>query len=283
MAELKPLASLSAGLLARKGSARPAMRRQTGLTGGGFSSHDDLGWNDMGYDVDPHDAAEQQGRTISHGLSPLPSHDMHEREDDAMRALNAAVDRAWDEPSTVEPLVPHAPVDMHADIPPVRLQQKRLALELSVEDHEEAAIAREAALETYDTAMESDALPMADAPMHPAPMPAMPVPEDIAAQDRAPIIVPAAPAAVVRDVAPASVRQTRPSKAPQERSRAGAKGNFAFTLRLDPERHLRLRLLSAASNRSAQQILIALVDDFFSSQPELDALAAQMPTSFSRN
>lgn len=37
-------ASLTAGLLARKGQARPAMRPQ----GYGFASDDDLGWNDMG-------------------------------------------------------------------------------------------------------------------------------------------------------------------------------------------------------------------------------------------
>ena len=49
----KPLASLSSGLLARKGQARPAMRPQ-GF--GGFGAppgvHDDLGWNDMGHDDD---------------------------------------------------------------------------------------------------------------------------------------------------------------------------------------------------------------------------------------
>ncbi|MEO5867507.1 MAG: hypothetical protein ABIS14_05335 [Sphingomonas sp.] len=47
----KPIASLSSGLLARKGHARPAMRPQ-GF--GGFGSlptaQDDLGWNDMGLD-----------------------------------------------------------------------------------------------------------------------------------------------------------------------------------------------------------------------------------------
>ena len=48
MRETKPFASLSSGLLARKGAAKPAMRPQ-GF--GGFASHnlDDLGWNDMGH------------------------------------------------------------------------------------------------------------------------------------------------------------------------------------------------------------------------------------------
>jgi len=45
MNEARPFASLSSGLLARKGTARPAMRPQ------GFGPHhgfEDLGWNDMG-------------------------------------------------------------------------------------------------------------------------------------------------------------------------------------------------------------------------------------------
>lgn len=56
MAESKPLASLTSGLLARKGAAQPAMRRQS-LTGYGntmpISFHDDLGWNDMGGESAP--------------------------------------------------------------------------------------------------------------------------------------------------------------------------------------------------------------------------------------
>ena len=44
--EAKPFASLSSGLLARKGAARPAMRPQGfGQVGNGL---EDLGWDDMG-------------------------------------------------------------------------------------------------------------------------------------------------------------------------------------------------------------------------------------------
>src|SRR3712207_9432797 len=47
MGEPKPFASLSSGLLARKGMAKPAMRPQGfGQMG---ASVEDLGWNDMGY------------------------------------------------------------------------------------------------------------------------------------------------------------------------------------------------------------------------------------------
>ena len=49
MGEPKAFASLSSGLLARKGGARPAMRPQGfgGQTGAGL---EDLGWNDMGFE-----------------------------------------------------------------------------------------------------------------------------------------------------------------------------------------------------------------------------------------
>ncbi|TCP36985.1 hypothetical protein EV292_101491 [Sphingomonas sp. BK235] len=43
----KPMAALSAGLLARKGQARPAMRRADTFTALATAG-DDLGWNDMG-------------------------------------------------------------------------------------------------------------------------------------------------------------------------------------------------------------------------------------------
>src|SRR3546814_19215476 len=66
MGEPKPLASLSAGLLARKGGARPAMRRQPlgsgpePLNSGGYG---DLCENAMGYYVDP-TQSEEHARTL---------------------------------------------------------------------------------------------------------------------------------------------------------------------------------------------------------------------------
>ncbi|WP_265587991.1 hypothetical protein [Sphingomicrobium arenosum] len=71
----KAFASLSGGLLARKGSARPAMRRQNfGQVGPG--GLDDLGWNDMGFDT-ANQPGEGEGASIEHinrnplsGLSP---------------------------------------------------------------------------------------------------------------------------------------------------------------------------------------------------------------------
>jgi hypothetical protein len=67
MSEPKPFASLSSGLLARKGAAKPAMRPQGyGTFGHGL---EDLGWDDMGYAA-PH-PVEHIPSSIS-ALTPAP-------------------------------------------------------------------------------------------------------------------------------------------------------------------------------------------------------------------
>jgi hypothetical protein len=72
MNEARPFASLSSGLLARKGAARPAMRPQ------GFGPHngfEDLGWNDM---VGPEPVDDFDGDLPEHvpssisALTPAP-------------------------------------------------------------------------------------------------------------------------------------------------------------------------------------------------------------------
>ena len=64
-----------------------------------------------------------------------------------------------------------------------------------------------------------------------------------------------------------------PRRAPRPRSAAGAKGKAAFTLRLDPQRHLKLRLACAMDGRSAQQIVTDALDQLLERTPELDAMA----------
>ena len=81
MGEPKAFASLSSGLLARKGAARPAMRPQGfGQVGSGL---EDLGWNDMGFEPpkpalapvrdDDHDAFGEQlpSRALRNPLAAL--------------------------------------------------------------------------------------------------------------------------------------------------------------------------------------------------------------------
>lgn len=50
----------------------------------------------------------------------------------------------------------------------------------------------------------------------------------------------------------------------------------AFTLRLDAERHLKLRLACTISNRSAQQVVTDALDQFIAGLPDVAHLAAQV-------
>jgi septal ring-binding cell division protein DamX len=61
---------------------------------------------------------------------------------------------------------------------------------------------------------------------------------------------------------------------------AGSKA--AFTLRLDAERHLRLRLLSAITHRSAQQLVTQALDALIADHPELADLAGALPGAEAR-
>ena len=66
-----------------------------------------------------------------------------------------------------------------------------------------------------------------------------------------------------------------PRRAPRPRSAPGSKAKAAFTLRLDPERHLKLRLACAVGGRSAQQFVTDALDQLLERIPELDAMAAK--------
>lgn len=66
----KPLASLSAALLARKGEARPAMRRPATAS---TPALDDLGWNDMGDDpIAPLPPVLAERRLLADAIAPAP-------------------------------------------------------------------------------------------------------------------------------------------------------------------------------------------------------------------
>jgi hypothetical protein len=64
-----------------------------------------------------------------------------------------------------------------------------------------------------------------------------------------------------------------PRRAPRPRSIAGSKAKAAFTLRLDPDRHLKLRLACAVDGRSAQQLVTDALDHLLERMPDLDGLA----------
>lgn len=65
--------------------------------------------------------------------------------------------------------------------------------------------------------------------------------------------------------------------APRARKAAVARGKrAAFTLRLDSERHLKLRLACTVKGRSAQQIVTEALDRLLGEMPDVAALAAHV-------
>lgn len=204
MAELKPIASLSGILLARKGAARPAMRRPMMGNGGAAAlAHDDLGWNDMGYDVDPDPTTPMDYEHDHHGFNPLAG------------------------------AVPDAK-------PEVRQQQERIA--------EQFESAPDVGFDSFEIEEEPIGAALTIVTMTPEP-----------------------------EVKPITRRGK--TDAPRSRARAvpGQKAKAAFTLRLDQDRHLKLRLACAVRNKSAQMLVTDALDAFLDSMPEIGQLAASVP------
>ena len=182
-------ASLSSGLLARKGAAKPAMRPQ------GFTSIEDLGWNDMGYAPQGDEGFE----------SEAPEH----------------------VPSSISALTP-APRAIRSEPEPFPIvaQQRAIAESFKVEDSDEPG-----------------------------------------------------PASVETAIAELPAKATPKSKivALPKRPALAAGKKAAFTLRLESERHLRLRLACAVTGRSAQQIVTSALDQFLEALPEVETMAQRIP------
>jgi hypothetical protein len=225
MGEPKPIASLSGLLLARKGAARPAMRRPT-TDGNASVSHEDLGWNDMGYDVNPDQNAPMD-------------HDHH---------------------FTRNPLANAVPEANSL----VREQQQMIArqLEAQAEVGFESVPVLPQQTPIIDEVVEAETPP-------PAVMRIVPT----VVSTIVPTVVPPTAPTAVTPPAVAAVEQVRKRAAP------GSKGKAAFTLRLDTDRHLKLRLACAVGNRSAQMIVTDALDAFLDNMPEIAQLAARIPAS----
>ncbi len=213
MSEPKSFASLTSGLLARKGGAKPAMRRQgTAFPDNNHGEHadadDDLGWNDMVYDVNPDHEADKNG-SVNH--NPLAG------------------------------AIPEA-------VPAVTKQQEEIAEKLSAQQPEDV-----------------------EPEKAPEPVPPAPVPVSISRE-----IAPIAEQSSIAKTNGKPASRTRKSR-PATRSRT-RKAKAAFTLRLDADRHLKLRLATAVKNVSAQQLVTKAVDEYLMTIPELDDLAERVPS-----
>lgn len=223
--EPKPFASLSSGLLARKGAARPAMRPQGfGQMGSGL---EDLGWNDMGFEpprptlasVPVGEEAFAPSRSNpALGLTPVSP--VHAVQDEIVQRF--ATDAGDDLDETAEPVA--------ADLPP-------LADILSEPAEVEAAAKPQVAFEE----------PICETPVVETPVQVVP-----------------------------SRKVAKPPVAPRSRASVG-KAKAAFTLRLDQDRHLKLRLACAVTGTSAQQLVTRALDELLETMPELEAMASRAP------
>jgi hypothetical protein len=81
----------------------------------------------------------------------------------------------------------------------------------------------------------------------------------------------------VRAALPEPEQATAPARPRRPRAAPGSKGKAAFTLRLDPSRHLKLRLACAVGGRSAQQLVTDALDRLLEEMPELDSMAERAP------
>ena len=239
MGEPKAFASLSSGLLARKGAARPAMRPQ-GFGAQSGAGLEDLGWNDMGF--------EPPKPTIT----PV-------RDEDHDAFGEELPDQPLRNPlSALTPIA--SPVhDQQAEI------QSRFANHDEDGEDENGEYVDETA-ELYDPESDGSA-PLGDEF------------EDEDGDDVDSYAVEPAPIAVIPQLVVERVPapSPKPVRGRRPRAQAGSKGKAAFTLRLDPSRHLKLRLACAVTGRSAQQIVTDALDQLLDGMPELDSMAERAP------
>ena len=262
MSDPKPFASLSSGLLARKGAARPAMRPQ------GFTSPnsglEDLGWNDMGNEAG-HDHGgltpltprppETDEQVVEHpraphsiGLSPVTS-PVHSQQAELADRLAESEEFDEDYDETAEPYEPEGgsaqfngfdrDEDEESDAPEpefkVQFKGGKKPLDLGPGPDE--------AVQSFEPAkpeQDEDVLDLVEA-VEPA----------------TEVFVPVAVVAPEARVEPT----------------VAGKSKAAFTLRLDPQRHLKLRLACAVRGSSAQQLVTDALDRLLAGMPDLDAMA----------
>lgn len=76
--------------------------------------------------------------------------------------------------------------------------------------------------------------------------------------------------------APSPAPMAAPAPAPKPRTQRERAARAAFTLRLDADRHLKLRLATTIKGVSAQSLVTQALDALLGDMPELDTLAAQV-------
>jgi hypothetical protein len=260
--------------------------RPQGFGGTSGAGLEDLGWNDMGFEPpkaadaarDPtHDAFGEDvvGHPRAHptGLTPVqsPVHTQQAELADHFGADDEEVDEEFDE--TAELYDPEAEAAAESEEDEAEEETESYEPEAYEPQAEAAPEAfepqAEAAPEAYEPEVEAEPEPFE---LGTEAAPEVNQPQAESAWDvEQPSFQPS-----VRTVKPAVAAVTpnpAPRRAPKPRSAPGTKEKSAFTLRLDPSRHLKLRLACAVNGRSAQQIVTDALDHLLQHMPELEALA----------
>jgi hypothetical protein len=221
---------------------------------------EDLGWNDMGFEApkpsltpvrdDQHDAfgaelSEPALRNPLAALTPVAS-PVHDQQAEIADRFGGYTEEAGDEEY----------VDETAELYDPEAEDATVGQD---DEAEEEELVLDAPLLSTKPGRAFVSLPQAE-PVAVAPVEAATVVE-----------APVASAPVV-EFRPAPVRQ------PRQRAAAGSKAKAAFTLRLDADRHLKLRLACAITGQSAQQLVTQALDQLLGSMPEVDSMADRAPS-----
>lgn len=258
LGEPRPFASLSPSLLARKGAARPAMRRQDtasfGLSGMRMDAArmEDLGWNDWGLSETPQVRTELQAETEVAHLAPFE--------------------------------VPHVAV-----VPEAFVQGEGVQGEGVQDEAVHAVAAGQDAVST--AALHAGPAPAAELSVWSQPAHVDVAPDDHFDEDTgedgstsAPMasLAPEVPAFaarkpdVLRQIDDLAERINRPVAPARNLVTEGRRA--AFTLRLDAERHFRLKMAGLLLNRSAQVIVTEALDKYLAEFADLSSPAFTVGT-----
>lgn len=258
LGEPRPFASLSPSLLARKGAARPAMRRQDTASFGLSSMRmdaakmEDLGWNDWGLSEAPEARAEPLVEPQVAQVAPFEAPHVAVVPETFAQADGAQEDGGQDE-------AVHAVAAEQDGVNTAALH---------------AEPAPEAELSAWSQPAHVDAAPgdhfdedTGEDGSTSAPMASL-VPEMPAFAARKPD--------VLRQIDDLAERINRPVAPARNLVTEGRRA--AFTLRLDAERHFRLKMAGLLLNRSAQVIVTEALDKYLAEFADLSSPAFTVGT-----
>ncbi len=261
-------ASLGPTLLARKGGAKPAMRPQLGpvisdpaeVAKLAEEQLEDLGWNDMGDD----DADAEPDHRPDNVVVPIGRDTPFDAETANTSPIVRRQQRRLEERVLADAVMTGPEEYLAPDEDHFAADDCDGADETEYDDADDAGYDDEtgydddAAYEDEDDAFVAESA------------------DQIPAHDRGDVAATRQPV-VLTQVRLAGAMAARPAATPAaEKGPADKTRRAAFTLRLDRERHLKLRLAATIKGVSAQVLVTEALDSLLAEFDELDGIAARM-------